>query len=124
MSKRPHVCASFAETYAIDAAESRDFVSRAARTAETAPARSVKLQVLRREGEGNMTEDKVGRPGEDEFVRYMRDWSKRYLGRVRAIVHTIAMIRSEIDGLAEQLDGNKLGAFLKKHKACAAQGIF
>lgn len=54
-----------------------------------------------------MTEDKVGGPGEDEFVRYMRDWSKRYLGRVRAIVHTIAMIRSEIDGLAEQLDGVK-----------------
>lgn len=44
----------------------------------------------------------------DEYVDYMRMWSKRYLGRVRAIVHTVAMIRSEIDALAESVDG--LGA--------------
>lgn len=44
----------------------------------------------------------------DEYADYMRMWSKRYLGRVRAIVHTVAMIRSEIDALAETVDG--LGA--------------
>lgn len=52
-----------------------------------------------------MTDDMIAESTENEFVRYMRDWSKRYLGRVRATVHTIAMVRAEMDGLAEQLDG-------------------
>lgn len=41
----------------------------------------------------------------DEYMDYMRMWSKRYLQRVRAVVHTVAMIRSEIDGLAKLMDG-------------------
>ena len=45
---------------------------------------------------------------DDEYVDYMRMWSKRYLQRVRAVVHTVAMIRSEMDELAGMLDG--LGA--------------
>lgn len=40
-----------------------------------------------------------------EYVDYMRGWSKRYLGRVRACVHTIAMIRSEISELERAMDG-------------------
>ena len=52
-----------------------------------------------------MTDEQLQQARDGEFMRYMRDWSKRYLGRVRAIVHTIAMIRSEMDCLAEQLDG-------------------
>ena len=44
----------------------------------------------------------------DEYVDYMRMWSKRYLQRVRAVVHTVAMIRSEMDELAGMMDG--LGA--------------
>ena len=52
-----------------------------------------------------MTDEQLQQARDGEFMRYMRDWSKRYLGRVRATVHTIAMIRSEMDCLAEQLDG-------------------
>lgn len=44
----------------------------------------------------------------DEYVDYMKMWAKRYLQRVRSTVHTIAMIRSEIDELEEMVDG--LGA--------------
>ena len=40
-----------------------------------------------------------------EYVDYMRMWSKRYLGRVRACIHTVAMIRSEIAELERSLDG-------------------
>ena len=40
-----------------------------------------------------------------EWESYKRNWSKRYLGRVRSIVHTVAMLRSEIDELAETMDG-------------------
>lgn len=40
-----------------------------------------------------------------EYVDYMRMWSKRYLGRVRATVHTVAMVRSEIAELESMLDG-------------------
>lgn len=40
-----------------------------------------------------------------EYVDYMRMWSKRYLGRVRSCIHTIAMIRSEIAELESAMDG-------------------
>lgn len=40
-----------------------------------------------------------------EFTEYMRLWSKRYLGRIRATVHTVAMLRSEIRELEESMDG-------------------
>lgn len=42
---------------------------------------------------------------QDEYMDYMRMRSKRYLQRVRAVVHTVAMIRSEIDELDEMMDG-------------------
>lgn len=41
----------------------------------------------------------------DEYLEYMRTWSKRYLQRIRSTVHTIAMIRSEIDELEHMMDG-------------------
>ena len=41
----------------------------------------------------------------DEYVDYMRMWSKRYLQRVRSCVHTIAMVRAEMDELERSLDG-------------------
>lgn len=41
----------------------------------------------------------------DEYADYMRMWSKRYLQRVRATVHTVAMIRSEIAELESSMDG-------------------
>jgi len=44
----------------------------------------------------------------DEYVDYMRMWSKRYLQRVRSTVHTVAMIRSELAEVDASLDG--LGA--------------
>lgn len=44
----------------------------------------------------------------DEYVDYMRMWSKRYLQRVRGCVHTVAMIRSELAEVDASLDG--LGA--------------
>ena len=40
-----------------------------------------------------------------DYIEYMRMWAKRYLGRVRSTVLTVAMLRSEIDELAEMLDG-------------------
>jgi len=40
-----------------------------------------------------------------EWESYKRNWSKRYLSRVRSTVHTVAMLRSEIDELAEMMDG-------------------
>lgn len=40
-----------------------------------------------------------------EYVDYMRMWSKRYLGRVRATIHTIAMVRSELAELESMMDG-------------------
>ena len=43
----------------------------------------------------------------EEYIGYMRMWSKRYLQRVRSCVHTIAMIRSEIAELESSLDGVK-----------------
>lgn len=43
----------------------------------------------------------------DEFADYMRMWSKRYLQRVRATIHTIAQLRSEIAELDEMVDGVK-----------------
>lgn len=43
----------------------------------------------------------------DEFADYMRSRSKRYLQRVRATIHTIAMIRSEIAELESMMDGVK-----------------
>lgn len=47
----------------------------------------------------------LGEFGRDEYVEYMRLWSKRYLQRVRSAVHSIAMIRSEMDELASMMDG-------------------
>ena len=41
----------------------------------------------------------------DEFADYMRMWSKRYLQRVRATIHTIGQLRSEIAELDEMVDG-------------------
>lgn len=41
----------------------------------------------------------------DEFTDYMLMWSKRYLQRVRANIHTIAQLRSEIAELDEMVDG-------------------
>ena len=41
----------------------------------------------------------------DEYFDYMCFWSREYLKRVRSCVHTIAMIRSEIACLEDQLDG-------------------
>lgn len=40
-----------------------------------------------------------------EFFDYMRSWSKGYMGRIRATVHTVSMIRSELRELDEMLDG-------------------
>lgn len=40
-----------------------------------------------------------------EWESYKARWSKRYLADVRGLVHSIAMIRSEIDELADMLDG-------------------
>ena len=39
------------------------------------------------------------------YVDYMRAWSKRYLGRVRACIHTVKMLRSEIAELEQTMDG-------------------
>ena len=41
----------------------------------------------------------------DEYFDYMCFWSREYLKRVRSCVHTIAMVRSEIACLEDQLDG-------------------
>ena len=41
----------------------------------------------------------------EDYLDYMRMWSKRYLSRVRSCIHTIRMIRSEIAELEESLDG-------------------
>lgn len=35
----------------------------------------------------------------EDYAAYMRMWSRRYLQRVRACVHTVAMLRSEMDEL-------------------------
>ena len=40
-----------------------------------------------------------------EYIEYMRTWARQYLGRVRSTVLTVAALRSEIDELAEMLDG-------------------
>lgn len=44
-------------------------------------------------------------PYESEYIDYMRRWSKRYLGRVRATVHTVAMLESEIAELEAAMEG-------------------
>lgn len=49
--------------------------------------------------------DELGTILDDEYVDYMRMWSKRYLQRVRSCVHTIAMIRSEIAEIESMADG-------------------
>lgn len=41
----------------------------------------------------------------EEFSSYMRGWSKRYLQRVRATIHTIAQLESEIAELDAMMDG-------------------
>ncbi len=46
-------------------------------------------------------EEKLGR----DYIDYMRSWSKRYLGRVRATIHTVKMLRSEIAELESMFDG-------------------
>ena|GEM_PF-951731 len=43
----------------------------------------------------------------DEFAQYMRMVSRRYLQRVRAAIHTIEMLRSEIAELDQMMDGVK-----------------
>lgn len=43
----------------------------------------------------------------DEYLDYMRGWSKLYLSRVRSCIHTIRMIESEIAELDESIDGLK-----------------
>lgn len=43
----------------------------------------------------------------DEFAEYMRSWSRRYLQRVRATIHTVAQLRSEIAELEAMMDGVK-----------------
>ncbi len=43
----------------------------------------------------------------DEYLDYMRGWSKLYLSRVRSCIHTIRMIESEIAELDESIDGIK-----------------
>lgn len=40
-----------------------------------------------------------------EWESYKARWSKRYLADVRGMVHTVAMIESEIAEIAEMLDG-------------------
>jgi hypothetical protein len=42
---------------------------------------------------------------DEAYIDYMKTWSKRYLGRVRATIHTVAMVRSEIDELDSLMDG-------------------
>lgn len=55
-----------------------------------------------------------------EYVDYMKSWSRRYLGRVRSTIHTVAMLRAEISELAESLDGVKAVDYAADHVAGAA----
>ena len=51
----------------------------------------------------------------EEYMSYMRMWSKRYLQHVRGCVHTVAMIRSEIAELERSLDGVGAVAYDREH---------
>ena len=57
-----------------------------------------------KDGRSQMTEELEAKL-DAGYVDYMRAWSKRYLGRVRATIHTIEMIRSEIAEMERSLDG-------------------
>lgn len=50
-----------------------------------------------------------------EWESYKRNWSKRYLGRVRATVHTVTMLRSEIAELEAALEGLQGIDYSKDH---------
>ena len=41
----------------------------------------------------------------EDYIAYMRMWSRRYMQRVRASVHTVAMLRSELEELADMAEG-------------------
>lgn len=59
--------------------------------------------------------DEIEQMTTPEYLEYMRSWSKRYLQRVRSCVHTIAMIRSEIEELEANMDGIKAVRYDKEN---------
>lgn len=55
-----------------------------------------------------------------EYTAYKRDWSKRYMGRVREVVRTVKMIQSEISELEAGLDGVGAAGFSARRGSQAA----